>query len=70
MKGELFWSVSQRVQMTFISTEWYVYCVHPVMSKRPKQLSNCLKKAETWVVLIFFNAVLYHVRAYIAIVST
>ena len=30
------------------------------MSKNPKQLQNCLKKAETSVVLSVFNGVLYH----------
>ena len=34
------------------------------MSKAPKQLSNCLKRAEASVVLLFFNCVLYEVRAY------
>lgn len=34
------------------------------MSKYPKQLPKCLKKAERSVVLIVFNDVLYHVRAY------
>ena len=34
------------------------------MSKCPKQLPKYLKKAERSVVLIVFNDVLYHVRAY------
>ena len=34
------------------------------MSKAPKQLSNCLKRAETSVVLIVFDCVLYEVCAY------
>ena len=29
----------------------YVYCVYPAISKGPKQLPNCLKIAETSVVL-------------------
>ena len=33
------------------------------MSKAPKQLSNCLKRAETSVVLIDFDYVLCEVRA-------
>ena len=32
--------------------------------KNPKQLPNCLKIAETSVVLIVFNDILYHVRPY------
>jgi len=32
------------------------------MSKSSKQLSNFLKRAETSVVRIVFNGVLYHVR--------
>ena len=34
------------------------------MSKAPKQLSNCLKRAESHVVLIVFDGVLCEVRAY------
>ena len=34
------------------------------MSKTPKKLSNCLKRAETSVVFIVFDCVLYEVRAY------
>ena len=34
------------------------------MSKAPKKLSNCLKRAETSVVLIVFYCVLCEVRAY------
>ena len=33
----------------------YVYCVYPAISKSPKQLPNCLKIAETSVVLNVFN---------------
>ena len=36
----------------------YVYCIYPVISKAPKKLSNCLKRAETSVVLIVFDCVL------------
>ena len=32
----------------------YVSCVYPAMLKSPKQLPNCLKRAETNVVLIVF----------------
>jgi len=42
----------------------YVYCIYRVMSKSPKQLSNCLKRAETSVVLIVFDYVLCEVRAF------
>ena len=38
----------------------YVYCIYRVISKAPKKLSNCLKRAETSVVLIVFDCV----RAY------
>ena len=31
------------------------------LSKSPKQLPNCLKRAETSVVLITFKSVLHHV---------
>ena len=34
------------------------------MSKAPKKLSNCLKRAETSVVLIVFGCVLCEVSAY------
>ena len=33
----------------------YVYCVYPAMLKSPKQLPNCLKRAETSDVLIVFR---------------
>ena len=36
----------------------YVYCVYPAISKSPKQLPNCLKIAETSVVLIVFIGVI------------
>jgi len=42
----------------------YVYCVYPAMSKSPKQLPNCLKRAEISIVLIVFNGVPYHVHPY------
>ena len=42
----------------------YVYCVYPVMLNSPKQLPNCVKRAETSVVVIVFYGVLYEVRAY------
>jgi hypothetical protein len=32
-----------------------VYCVYPAMLKSPKQLPNCLKRAETSLVLIVFR---------------
>jgi hypothetical protein len=47
----------------------YMYCVYPAMSKRPKQLLDCLKIAETNVVLIVLNGVLYHASAYTVIIS-
>ena len=42
----------------------YVYCIYRVISKAPMKLSNCLKRAETSVVLIVFGCVLCEVRAY------
>jgi len=39
----------------------YVYCVYPAMLKSRKQLPNCLKRAETIIVLIVFNGVLCEV---------
>ena len=42
----------------------YVYCYYRVISKAPKKLSNCLKRAETSVDLIVFDCVLFEVRAY------
>ena len=47
----------------------YTYCVYPAMSKSPKQQSNCLKRAETWVVLIVFRWGSPEVRTYIVAVS-
>jgi len=35
----------------------YVYGVYPAISKSPKQLPNCLKIAETSIVLVVFNDV-------------
>ena len=42
----------------------YVYCIYRVISKAPNKLSNCLKRAETSVVLIVFDCVLCEIRAY------
>ena len=42
----------------------YIYCIYRVMSKAPTQLSNCLKRAETSVVLIVLDNVLCGVRVY------
>jgi len=46
-------------------TTVYVYYVYPVISKSPKQLSNCLKIAETSIVLVAFNCVICDVSTYI-----
>jgi hypothetical protein len=46
-----------------------VYWVYPVMSKSRKQMPNRLKRAETNVVLIGSNGVLYHVSVYTVTVS-
>ena len=42
----------------------YIYCIYRVMSKAPKQLSNCQKRAETSVVLIVLDYVLCEVSVY------
>ena len=46
----------------------YIHCrkykIYRVISKAPKKLSNCLKRAETSVVLIVFDCVLCEVLAY------
>jgi hypothetical protein len=47
----------------------YVYCVYPVMLNSSKQLSTYVTRAETSIVPIVFDDVLYDVRAYIIIVS-
>jgi hypothetical protein len=47
----------------------YLYCVDPAMSKSPKQLPDCLKIAETSVVLIVLNDVLCEVCVYTVTVS-
>ena len=60
---EFLFPVSERVEMNYIFSDnirivylsWYV--------KSPKELSNCLKRAETSVVLIVFDCVLCEVRA-------
>ena len=47
----------------------YVYYVYPAISKSPKQLPNCLKRAEISVVLIVFNGHPCDVSAYTVTVS-
>jgi len=47
----------------------YVYSVYPTISKSPKQLPNCLKKAETSVVLNVFKCVICDVSTYTVTVS-
>jgi hypothetical protein len=42
----------------------YAYCVYPVKLNSPKQLPICVKRAETSVVVIVCDGVLYEVRAY------
>jgi hypothetical protein len=58
--GELFWSVSHRVQVNFI----FVYYVYPAISKSLKQVSHYLNIAETSAVIIFLNGVFCEVRGY------
>ena len=40
----------------------YVYCIHPAMSKRRKQIIQ--KRAETSVAQIVFQGVFFEVRVY------
>jgi len=40
----------------------YVHCAYP--AKSPKQVPNCLKIADTSVVIIIFNGVLWSLRLY------
>ena len=47
----------------------YVYCVYPAMLKSSKQLPDCLKIAETSVVLIVLYGVLCEFRVYTVTVS-
>jgi len=47
----------------------YEYCVYPAMSKGPKQLPNCLEKAETSVLRKVFKGVNCDVSAYTVTVS-
>ena len=42
----------------------YVYCVYPALLQSLKQLPNCLKRAETKVVLTVYDVVLCEVKAY------
>ena len=46
----------------------YGYYSYPAISKGPKQLPNCLKIAETSVVLNVFKGVIRDVSAYTATV--
>jgi len=48
----------------------YVYCVYPAISKSPKQPPNCLKIAETSVVLVIFIGVICDVSAYTVAISS
>jgi hypothetical protein len=47
----------------------YIYCVYPTKSTSPKPMPNCLKLAETSVIIIVFNGVLCEVSAYSITVS-
>ena len=46
-----------------ICTTMYVFCIYPAMSKSPNHLPNCLKSAETSVVLIVCYGIHWEVRA-------
>ena len=56
-------------KLILYSTTMYVYCIYSSLSKSPKQLQNCLKIAETIIVLIVFNGVICDVSAYTVTVS-
>jgi len=67
IKACLWWAFSSC--FTASANEFYIfwqctYCSYPAMSKSPKQLPNCLKWAETSVILINFNVDLCEVKAY------
>ena len=47
----------------------YVYCIYSALSKSSKQLQNCMKIAETIIVLIVFNDVICDVSTYTVTVS-
>ena len=64
-----FQTVSLRVQLILYLAIMYVNCVYPAISKSPKQLPNCLKIAETRVVLTVFIGVICSVSTYIVTVS-
>ena len=42
----------------------YEYCVYTAVPKSQKIMSNCVKRAETNIVLIVFSGVLYHNHVY------
>ena len=47
----------------------YIYCVYPEISKSSKHLQNCLKIAETSIVVIIFNGVIFDIIDYTVTVS-
>jgi hypothetical protein len=47
----------------------YVFCFYPAISERPKQLPNCMKIAESSIVLIVFNGAICDVSTYTVTVS-
>jgi hypothetical protein len=51
----------------YLQTMFIVFILQ--CQKSTKQLSNCLKRAETSVVLIVFNNVVYHIHTYTFTVS-
>ena len=56
---EFFLPVSQRVEMNYIFSDNV-----RILYLSPQRNSNCLKRAETSVVLIVFDCVLCEIRAY------
>jgi hypothetical protein len=61
---KFFIPVSQRVEMNYIFSVNERILYLSFYFKSPKKLSNCLKRAETRVVLIVFDCVLCEVRSY------
>jgi hypothetical protein len=56
---EIFLPVSQRVEMNYIFSDNV-----RILYLSPQRNSNCLKRAETSLVLIIFDCALFEVRAY------
>ena len=66
---QLFWPVSQRLQIKFIFSHNALILCLSCNVKKSKQKPNYPKRAETSIVLIIFNGVLYHICTYTESVS-